>query len=62
MIKTILKLFYLVSCLFVTKYFCVQIMNSYMSDFGKAIHVVCITICMFGTFVWLRCHIHERKD
>lgn len=62
MIKIILNLFYVISVVFVSIYFSNQIMNSYISNFGKVIHIACISIFMFGTFVWLRWHQHERKD
>lgn len=62
MIKTILKLFYFVSCVVVSIYFCNQITNSYISNFGKVIHVVAILIFMWGTLMWLGYHQHERKD
>ena len=60
MIKTILKLFYFVACVFVSIYFSNQIMNSYISNFGKGIHIACILIFMFGTFAWIR-YLDERK-
>ena len=60
MIKTILKLFYLASCVVVSIYFCNQIIDSYISNFGKGIHIACILVFMFGTVAWIR-HLDERK-
>ena len=61
MIKAILKLFYFVACVVVSIYFCNQIINSYISNFGKVIHIFGILIFIFGTLAWIH-YLDERKE